>query len=139
MQDTFSRQADTIMLTADIVAAYASSHRLPATQIAGLIAAVHGALAGLGAGKAPTAEPAEPAVPVKKSVTPDYIVCLEDGRRFKSLKRHLRARYGLTPEAYRAKWALPLDYPMVAPNYAEARSRLARAIGLGQQRRHPAA
>jgi predicted transcriptional regulator len=80
-----------------------------------------------------------PAVPVKKSITPDFIVCLEDGKRFKSLKRHLRTTYDLTPEQYRTKWGLPSDYPMVAPNYAKARSELARTMGLGQQRRKTAA
>jgi predicted transcriptional regulator len=139
MHDSSTRQADAIELTADIVAAYASSHRLSANQLPGLIATVHGALTALGSAEIAVAGPLEPAVPVKKSVTPDYIVCLEDGRKFKSLKRHLRARYGLTPEAYRAKWSLPFDYPMVAPNYAKARSDLAREIGLGQQHRKPAA
>ena len=80
-------------------------------------------------------EPLKPAVSVKKSVTPDYIVCLEDGKKFKSLKRHLRTQYNMTPEQYREKWALPADYPMVAPNYAAARSQLAKQMGLGQQRR----
>jgi predicted transcriptional regulator len=81
------------------------------------------------------AEPAKPAVSLKKSVNPDYLVCLEDGKRFKSLKRHLRSRYNMTPEQYRDKWGLPADYPMVAPNYAVARSQLAKKMGLGQQRR----
>jgi predicted transcriptional regulator len=80
-------------------------------------------------------EPLKPAVPVKKSITPDYIVCLEDGKQFKSLKRHLRSQYNLSPDAYREKWGLPADYPMVAPNYAKARSNLAKQMGLGQQRR----
>ena len=80
-------------------------------------------------------EPLKPAVPVKKSITPDYIVCLEDGKKFKSLKRHLRSQYNLSPDAYREKWGLPADYPMVAPNYAKARSNLAKQMGLGQQRR----
>jgi predicted transcriptional regulator len=124
-------------LTADVAAAYVSHHRLPAAALPGLIGAVHAALAGLGAGTVAVAEKV-PAVPVKKSVTPDYLVCLEDGKKFKSLKRHLRARYGLTPEAYREKWGLPHDYPMVAPNYAKARSDLARETGLGQQRRKAA-
>ena len=87
-----------------------------------------------GAHPEPVVEAAKPAVAVKKSVTPDYIVCLEDGKKFKSLKRHLRAQYNMTPEQYREKWNLPPDYPMVAPNYAVARSRLAKQMGLGQQR-----
>ena len=82
-------------------------------------------------------EPLKPAVPVKKSITPDYIVCLEDGKQFKSLKRHLRSQYNLSPDAYREKWGLPADYPMVAPNYAKARSNLAKQMGLGQQRSQP--
>jgi predicted transcriptional regulator len=82
-----------------------------------------------------SSEPLKPAVPVKRSINPDYIVCLEDGKKFKSLKRHLRSQYGMTPEQYRDKWNLPADYPMVAPNYAAARSQLAKQMGLGQQRR----
>jgi predicted transcriptional regulator len=85
--------------------------------------------------EAPPSEPLKPAVPVKKSITPDYIICLEDGKKFKSLKRHLRTQYNLSPEQYRERWSLPADYPMVAPNYAAARSRLAKEMGLGQQRR----
>jgi predicted transcriptional regulator len=104
-----------------------------------LIKQVHSALATVGA---PAVEPApapkEPAVPVKKSITADYLICLEDGRKFKSLKRHLRTKYDMTPEDYRAKWGLPKDYPMVAPNYAEARSNLAKQMGLGQGGRKPA-
>jgi predicted transcriptional regulator len=86
-------------------------------------------------GQAETGEPLKPTIPLKKSISPDYIVCLEDGKKFKSLKRHLRTQYNLTPEQYRSKWGLPKDYPMVAPSYAEARSRLAKQMGLGQQRR----
>ena len=108
----------------------------PAKRVAGAPARVHDALIRTAAGK--TDEPAPtlaPPVPVKKSVTPDYIVCLEDGKKFKSLKRHLRTQYNMTPEQYREKWGLPADYPMVAPNYAKARSELAKDMGLGQQRR----
>lgn len=125
-------------LTAKIVSAYVSNNSTTAADIPGLIAQVHAALlrvANGGAEAAPPPEPARPAVSVKKSMTPDYLVCLEDGKRFKSLKRHLRSRYNLSPEQYRAKWGLPEDYPMVAPNYAVARSQLARKMGLGQQRR----
>ena len=86
-------------------------------------------------GNEPKAEAPKPAISVKRSVTPDYIICLEDGKKFKSLKRHLRTQYGMTPEQYREKWGLPADYPMVAPNYAKARSELAKEMGLGQQRR----
>jgi predicted transcriptional regulator len=97
---------------------------------------VHSALLRVAGGEAePASEPLKPAVPVKKSIHPDFIVCLEDGKKFKSLKRHLRTQYGMTPEQYREKWGLPLDYPMVAPNYAAARSQLAKQMGLGQQRR----
>jgi len=129
--------ADYVELAADIVSAYVSNNPVPPGELAQLIGRVHTALRQVGSGqveaKAPSA-PQQPAVPIKKSVTPDHIVCLEDGRTFKSLKRHLRAKYDLSPEQYRAKWGLPPDYPMVAPNYAKARSDLAKAIGLGQTR-----
>jgi predicted transcriptional regulator len=125
-----------IELAADIVSAYVSNNSVPTGDLPGLISEVHTALmkVGVGAIELPTEAP-KPAVPVKKSVTPDYIVCLEDGKKFKSLKRHLRTQYNMTPEQYREKWALPIDYPMVAPNYAKARSELAKEMGLGQQRR----
>lgn len=127
---------DFVELTADIVSAYVSKNPVPPAELPTLIARVHGALGQLAAGGAveKPAEPLQPAVPIKKSVMPDYIVCLEDGRTFKSLKRHLRAKYNLSPEQYRARWGLSSDYPMVAPNYAKARSDLAKAIGLGQPR-----
>ena len=128
---------NTVELAATIVSAYISNNSLPMTELPALIAAVHLTVAKL-AGSAPEAIPAEapkPAVPVKKSITDDFLVCLEDGRKFKSLKRHLRTRYNMTPEQYRAKWQLPPDYPMVAPGYAETRSRMAKDMGLGQQRR----
>jgi predicted transcriptional regulator len=123
-------------LTANIVSAYVSHNTTPASEIPALIGQVHAALVRISGGHAETiaTEAARPAVAVKKSVTPDYIVCLEDGKKFKSLKRHLRAQYNMTPEQYREKWKLPPDYPMVAPNYAVARSRLAKQMGLGQQR-----
>ena len=125
-----------IDLTASIVSAYLSHNSTPASEIPGLISQVHSALLRVSTGRVETsAEPAKPAVSVKKSMTPDYLVCLEDGKRFKSLKRHLRTQYGMTPEQYRDKWGLPPDYPMVAPNYAVARSQLAKKMGLGQQRR----
>ncbi|AWN52013.1 MucR family transcriptional regulator [Methylobacterium sp. 17Sr1-1] len=125
-----------IGLAADIVAAFVSNNSVPVGDLPGLITSVHNALDGLGrAGTAEPAEPLSPAVPIKKSIMPDYLVCLEDGKKFKSLKRHLRTRYGLSPEEYRERWNLSPDYPMVAPNYAAARSELAKTMGLGQQRR----
>ncbi|CAH1666041.1 Ros/MucR family transcriptional regulator [Chelatococcus asaccharovorans] len=124
-----------VELAAEIVAAYVANNSVAVGELPGLIANIHTALQRLGA---PAEEPAskpQPAVPIKKSVTADFIVCLEDGKKFKSLKRHLRTRYDMTPEDYRQKWGLPADYPMVAPNYAAARSELAKTMGLGQQRR----
>src|ERR1700752_3203163 len=123
-------------LTANIVSAYLSNNPTPASEIPNLISQIHAALLRVSSGRtdAPT-EPAKPAVSLKKSINPEYLVCLEDGKRFKSLKRHLRTQYNMTPEQYRDKWGLPPDYPMVAPNYAVARSQLAKEMGLGQQRR----
>ncbi len=125
-----------IALTADIVSAYVSNNSVSPAEIPTLINQVHSALTrvSVGAGDAPS-EPLKPAVSVKKSITPDHIVCLEDGKKFKSLTRHLRTQYNMTPEQYREKWGLNPDYPMVAPNYAAARSQLAKQMGLGQQRR----
>ncbi len=125
-----------IELAADIVSAYVSNNSVPAGDLPGLINEVYGALMRVGSGV--VVEPAEapkPAISVRKSVTNDFIICLEDGKKFKSLKRHLRTQYGLSPEEYREKWGLAADYPMVAPNYAKARSTLAKQMGLGQQRR----
>src|SRR3954471_23942116 len=128
-----------IALTANIVSAYVSHNSVSASDIPSLISQIHSALTQVSAGGGETiAEPPRPAVPVKRSIHPDHIVCLEDGKKFKSLKRHLRTQYGMTPEAYRDKWGLPPDYPMVAPNYAVARSQLAKQMGLGQQRRRRA-
>ena len=128
-----------IELTADIVSAYVSNNSVAATDMSSLINQVHQALIRVGGGYADSAaEPPKPAIPVKRSITPDYIICLEDGKKFKSLKRHLRTQYAITPEQYREKWGLPPDYPMVAPNYAAARSQLAKQMGLGQQRRRRA-
>jgi predicted transcriptional regulator len=125
-----------IELTAEIVAAYVSHNSVSAGDLPGLINQVYGALTRVTSGHSEVpSEPLRPAVSVKRSITPDYIVCLEDGKKFKSLKRHLRTQYNMTPEAYREKWDLPPDYPMVAPNYAAARSQLAKQMGLGQQRR----
>jgi predicted transcriptional regulator len=127
---------DYIELAADIIAAYVSNNSVPSQDLPALIGNVHAPLLDVGTG-ARGASPAapKPAVPVNKSVTPDYIDCLENGNKFKSLRRHLRTQYDMTPEQYRAKWRLGSDYPMVAPNYARARSALAKEMGLGQQRR----
>ena len=123
-------------LAADIVSAYVTKNSVPVAELPALIGNVHSALIKLGsAPEQVQAELPAPAVSIKKSITPDFIICLEDGKRFKSLKRHLRTSYNLTPDQYRARWSLPHDYPMVAPNYAAARSELARNMGLGQQRR----
>ena len=126
-----------IELAADIVSAYVSNNSVAASELPGLITEVHVALVRVGSGASAVAAPdnLRPAVPVKKSVGTDYIICLEDGKKFKSLKRHLRTQYNMSPEDYREKWGLPPDYPMVAPNYAQARSQLAKEMGLGSQRR----
>jgi len=124
-----------IDLTAQIVAAYLGNNSVPSGDIANLINQVHAALTRVvGAPATMPAEALKPAVPVKRSIASDYIVCLEDGKKFKSLRRHLRT-LNMTPQQYREKWGLPPDYPMVAPNYAAARSQLAKQMGLGQQRR----
>ena len=125
-----------IELTAEIVSAYVSNNSVPSSDLSALINQVHSALTRVSSGQvdAPS-EPLKPAVSVKRSITPEHIVCLEDGKKFKSLKRHLRTQYNMTPEQYRDKWGLPADYPMVAPNYAVARSQLAKKMGLGQQQR----
>jgi predicted transcriptional regulator len=128
-------RGDLIGLTAQIVAAYVSKNPVATTELSILISDVHQALArASGNGEVIERDELKPAVPVKKSVTPDYIICLEDGKKFKSLKRHLRTHYKMSPEEYRAKWQLPHDYPMVAPNYAAARSQLAKKMGLGTRR-----
>jgi predicted transcriptional regulator len=127
-------------LTADIVAAFVANNALPIAELPALIQSVHAALAQLASGSvisAPLVEKKEPAVSIRKSITPDYLVCLDDGKKFKSLRRHL-AGLGLTPDEYRAKWSLPADYPMVAPNYAAQRSELAKRSGLGQMRKNAA-
>jgi predicted transcriptional regulator len=136
---TDTAKGNYIELTAEIVSAYVSNNTVTASEITGLITQVHAALSRVSgnSGDAP-AETPKPAVSVKKSITPEHIVCLEDGKKFKSLKRHLRTQYNMTPEQYREKWGLGADYPMVAPNYAAARSELAKQMGLGQQRRRRA-
>ncbi|RIJ14548.1 transcriptional regulator [Henriciella mobilis] len=121
---------DALELTTEIVAAYVSNNPVQSSELSNLIRSVHETLQGL-SGPAAEVTEAKPAIPVKKSVTDDYIICLEDGKKFKSLKRHLRAKYDMTPEEYREKWGLPYDYPMVAPSYARKRSKLAKQMGLG--------
>ena len=123
-----------LALTAEIVAAHVSNNAVAVADLPALIADVHRALGGIGKVEVASERP-QPAVPVKKSVTPDYIVCLEDGKKLKMLKRHLKTAYNMSPEEYRERWGLPADYPMVAPNYAEHRSNLAKQIGLGTKPR----
>jgi predicted transcriptional regulator len=132
-------KAEIIEMTADIVSAFVGANTVAAADLPSLIHAVHGALSGMSAQpEAAPAAPKEPAVPVKRSITPGFLICLEDGRKFKSLKRHLRTKYNMSPEDYRAKWGLAKDYPMVAPDYAKARSDLAKKMGLGQGGRQAA-
>ena len=127
-----------IDLAAEIVSAYVSNNSVSSHDLPNLISDVYAALQKTnGAEPEPEPEPLKPAVSVKKSITPDYLICLEDGKKFKSLKRHLRTHYNLSPEEYRERWNLPADYPMVAPSYAAARSELAKRMGLGQQRKKP--
>jgi predicted transcriptional regulator len=135
MDATAEGQPDYLTLSVDIVSAFVSNNPVPAPELPGLIAAVHATLHGLNQPPAAPTEELRPAISVRRSVQPDYIVCLEDGKKFKSLKRHLRTHYNLTPDEYRQKWGLAPDYPMVAPNYAAARSDLAKSMGLGHQRR----
>src|SRR6202161_4157246 len=126
-------KSEVIEMTADIVSAYVGNNTIATRDLPALIQSVHRALANItGGAKPPEVAPKEPAVPVRRSITPDYLICLEDGRKFKSLKRHLRTKYNMSPEEYRGKWGLAKDYPMVAPNYAKARSDLAKQMGLGQ-------
>jgi len=126
-------QTNAIEMTADIVSAYVGNNSVSATELPNLIQQVHAALKSVAGGPVePPAQARAPAVSIKKSLQPDHLVCLEDGRKFKSLKRHLRTKYNLSPEDYRAKWGLPKDYPMVAPDYAASRSALAKSMGLGQ-------
>ena len=123
-----------IALTSDIVAAHVANNSVAVSDLPLIITNVHGALSGLSQKTAKQALP-EPAVPIKSSIKPDYIVCLEDGKKLKMLKRHLMTHYGMTPDEYRAKWSLPRNYPMVAPNYAQKRRELAKAIGLGRKKK----
>jgi len=126
--------AELLQMTTTVVAAFVSNNAVTATQVPDLIKSVHGSLATLeGRGEGGQQTVQKPAVPIKKSITPDFVICLEDGKKLKMLKRHLRTTYGMTPEEYRAKWGLPADYPMVAPNYAKQRSNFAKKIGLGRK------
>ncbi len=130
-----SSQDEILRMTAEIVSAYVSHNELPGAQIQDVIRSVFSTLYSQASGEGAAAQaPPKPVVSIRKSVTPDYIVCLEDGRKLKMLKRHLRTTYHMTPEEYRAKWGLPADYPMVAPNYAAQRSAFAKKIGLGRKR-----
>src|SRR5580700_1733646 len=132
---TGTEKGGLVGMTADVVAAYVAQNTLPSTELPGLIQQIHATLQQVASGTQQISDqPLSPAVPVKKSVTKDYIICLEDGKRFKSLKRHLRSSFNLSPEEYRKKWGLPYDYPMVAPNYAQTRSDLAKSMGLGNLR-----
>jgi predicted transcriptional regulator len=126
---------DILALTTEIVAAHVSNNTVSVADLPHLINQVYQSLSTIGTGTVPVAERPQPAVTVKKSITPDYIVCLEDGKKLKMLKRHLKTAYNMTPEDYRERWGLPADYPMVAPNYAKQRSRLAKEIGLGTRAR----
>jgi predicted transcriptional regulator len=131
-------RSELVELTAEIAAAYVENNTVPASDLPALIGSIHRALANIEAPAAPVEPVRTPAVSVRKSIGDDYLICLEDGRKFKSLKRHLRTKYNMSPEEYRAKWGLPRDYPMVAPSYAKARSDLAKQMGLGQGGRQAA-
>jgi predicted transcriptional regulator len=133
-----SPSPELLSLTTDIVAAHVSNNTVPPADLPMLIEQVYRTLSSVGTEPVPVAERPTPAVPIKKSVTPDFIVCLEDGKKLKMLKRHLKTAYDMTPDAYRERWGLPADYPMVAPNYAKQRSRLAKQIGLGTRARRSA-
>src|SRR5690242_5789148 len=135
IEDPAAGRAALLDQTTRIAAAYMANNRVPASDISALLHTVHSTLVTLGQpNKTEAPAPLTPAVPIRRSVTPEYIVCLEDGKRLKMLKRHLRSTYGMTPDEYRTRWGLPSDYPMVAPDYAERRSRLAKDFGLGRRR-----
>jgi predicted transcriptional regulator len=137
--NNLDQSSDLLALTTEIVAAHVSNNTVPVGDLPQLINQVYNSLANIGSVPAAPAERPQPAVPIKKSVHPDFIVCLEDGKKLKMLKRHLKTAYNMTPEAYRERWGLTADYPMVAPNYARQRSRLAKEIGLGTRARRPRA
>ena len=133
MPDTDTIPAEELLrMTTEVAAAYVSNNNLPSSQLPDVIRTIHESLAALSGAPGAAAEPPTPAVAIKKSITPDYIVCLEDGKKLKMLKRHLRSTYNMTPDEYRHRWGLPADYPMVAPNYAAQRSAFAKKIGLGR-------
>jgi predicted transcriptional regulator len=133
VEPTGLRPDELLKLSTEIVSAYVSNNPIPVSDLPGMIKSVHATLGGLAGSTAVDVQTNQkPAVPVKKSIHPDYVVCLEDGKKLKMLKRYLRSRYGLSPDDYRAKWGLPADYPMVAPNYSEQRSEFAKKIGLGR-------
>ena len=134
-KDNSPNPEELLSLTSDIVAAHVSNNTVAVSDLPGLIEQVYKTLSVVGGAGEAAADRPTPAVPIKKSVTPDFIVCLEDGKKLKMLKRHLKTAYDMTPDEYRARWGLPSDYPMVAPNYAKQRSKLAKAIGLGTQKR----
>ena len=128
--------SDLLVLTTEIVSSYVANNSVPTDELPALMRQVYSALISIGQPSADAGERPQPAVPVKKSIFPDYVVCLEDGRKLKMLKRHLKTAYNMTPEEYRERWGLPADYPMVAPNYARQRSSLAKKIGLGTKPRN---
>ena len=132
MSEQTSRE-ELLALTTEIVSSYVANNTLSANEIPGVIEQVYRTLSGVGGESGLAADRPKPAVPIKKSVTPEHIICLEDGKKLKMLKRHLKTAYGMSPEEYRERWGLPADYPMVAPNYAERRSKLAKDIGLGKR------
>lgn len=132
-QENHDNSQEILELSAEIVAAYVSNNVVPASELPSLISDVVGAISATQSQPEAEKEAPKPAVSIRKSITPDYLICLEDGKKFKSLKRHLRTHYDLSPEEYREKWSLPADYPMVAPSYAAARSELAKKMGLGQK------
>lgn len=134
-KDNALNPEELLSLTSDIVAAHVSNNTVAVSDLPGLIEQVYKTLSSVGGAAETAADRPTPAVPIKKSVHPDYIVCLEDGKKLKMLKRHLKTAYDMTPEEYRERWGLPSDYPMVAPNYAKQRSKLAKEIGLGTQQR----
>jgi predicted transcriptional regulator len=135
MDDNAAERAEMMTLTAQIVSAHVSNNAVPSTELSGLIQTVYGTLTALGVPEPEPEVELKPAVPIKKSITDDFIICLEDGKKLKMLKRHLKTAYDMTPEEYRAKWGLPPDYPMVAPSYAAKRQQLAKKIGLGRKRK----
>ena len=130
-----SKDVDVLGMTTGIVSSFVANNTVPASELPGLIRSVHDAITNLSAAGESGTEALSPAVPISKSVTPDFLICLEDGRKLKMLRRYLRSRYSMTPEEYRERWSLPADYPMVAPNYAKLRSKHAKDIGLGKKKK----